>query len=377
MSQPVEIVEVSSAADRDALLHLPMVIQGGDPNFVPALDLWMKRRLDPSNPFFDECTLKLFLARRGGAVVGSISALLDPRFVEHRGEKTCFFGFFECIDDHEVAEALIARVREQARAWGMERVRGPRNLTRVEDVGLTVEGFDTRPPFMVLQHPPYYQRLLEAAGFAKHHDVLAYDIDLFDAEGHPKPLPPKLASKAAACDIPGLEVRRVRYRSVNHDLRLAHTCFVEAYRSVPETTPMPLDQFVSLGKAFLLIAQRDMIQLATVNGEAAGFTVCVPELNEAFAEVGGKVLPLGWARFLRGMRHVRTASFKLIGVLPEYKGTGLHAKLIEGTIAGVRRAGFTRLEGSVIDERNGPMRAVVEGAGLEVYRRYRFYDLEL
>ncbi|MCO4743937.1 MAG: GNAT family N-acetyltransferase [Proteobacteria bacterium] len=378
MSAELRIIDITDAPDRHAqLLNVARLIQGHDPSWVPQLDLWLKRRLSPTNPFFKQCTLKLFVAKRGSAVVGSISALLDPSYIEHRDERTCFFGFFECIDDAAVAKALVDRVAEQARDWGVEQVRGPRNITRVEDVGLTIDGYDTRPPFMVLHHPRSYARLLESTGFVKHHDVLAYDVDLYDAHGQPKPLPPKLARKSAAVNVDGLEIRRVRYRSLNSDLKLAHTCFVEAYRSVPDTSPMPEDQFISLGHAFLLFAQRDMVQIATIHGKAAGFTVCMPELNEAFATVGGRVLPLGWLRFVKGMRRVNTASFKLIGVLPEYRSTGIHARMIEHTIEGVRRAGYRRLEASVIDERNGPMRAVVEGAGLEVYRRFRFYNLEL
>ena len=77
---------------------------------------------------------------------------------------------------------------------------------------------------------------------------------------------------------------------------------------------------------------------------------------------------------MRGLWGIETAAFKLIGVVPELRGSGLHAALIAGVVAGAQRAGYRRMDGSVIDERNGPMRGVVEGVGMTVYRRYRFYE---
>ncbi|MBX2796795.1 MAG: hypothetical protein KTR31_03970, partial [Myxococcales bacterium] len=130
----------------------------------------------------------------------------------------------------------------------------------------------------------------------------------------------------------------------------------------------------AIGRTYLTVANPRLLQLATVHGEPVAFAATFPELNEAIQPMRGRVLPLGWLAAARASRRIRTASFKLIGVLPEYRGTGLHALLVDQVIEGVQQAGYTRLEASVIDERNGPMRAVVEGAGMQVYRRYRLYE---
>jgi len=175
-------------------------------------------------------------------------------------------------------------------------------------------------------------------------------------------------------DIPGLEVRSVRWLRARRDLSLAHEVFVDAFRDVPENTPMPRAQFVNLGGAVLLLTNRHMLQLALVDGRPAGFALCFPELNEAAQHARGRLDPLGLWRFLTGLRRIETASFKLLGVLPEYRGTGLHALLIHHVVEGVKRAGYRRLEASLIDERNGPMRNIVESAGMTVYRRYRVYE---
>lgn len=362
----VEVTEVVSSGDREAFLALPDRLYAGDPAYVPPLRAWLRRRLAPSNPLFDKARLKLFLARREAEVVGRISVLLDAGHNEDRDEQVAWFGFCDFVDDGEVAGALLDRATAQAADWGADVLRGQRNLTRWEDPGITVEGFDTLPPMLCAHHPPYVARRLEEAGLVKHHDLLAYDVPLFLEDGSPRPTPDKLREKAGAVDLPGLEVRRVRWRHLRRDLRTIHTVLNEAYRTVPDTAPMPWPQFLGLAIPFLAVVDKNLVQIATVEGRPAGFVVCVPEINEALVHGPWGALP--------ALRRVRTAAFKLIGVLEEHRGSGLHARLVTEVIEGCRRAGYARIDASVIDERNKPMRGVVEGAGMEVYRRFRFYE---
>jgi GNAT superfamily N-acetyltransferase len=371
------IEEVTRPEELALLLALPHRLYARDPRYVPALDLWVRRRLAKTNAFFRNAELKLFVARRGREVVGSISALHDRAYAGHHQEQAAFFGFFESEDDRAIAHALLERAATQARAWGATVLRGPRNLTRVEDIGLTVEGHDTHPPVLAGHHPPHYQALIESFGFTKHHDMLAYEAELFEPSGAPRPPPGRLREKVAALDLPNLEVRPVSWLNLSRDLTLAHEVFVEAYRTVPDAVPMPREQFVALGRAFLAFTSRHMLQLATVNGRPAGLAACVPELNEAIVAARGRVLPLGWARALKAVRSIRTASFKLIGVMPEFRSSGLHARLILAAVDGVRQAGYTRMDASVIHEDNARMRSIVEDAGCSIYRRYRVYDARL
>jgi GNAT superfamily N-acetyltransferase len=368
------MITVERITDVSMLLAFAHQIYATDTAWVPPVDAWVRRRLAPSNPFFAEAELQLFVARRGTEVVGTISALRDRRHEEVRGEAVAFFGFFECRDDPDVAAALLDRAAEVARGWGATVLRGPRNLTRIEEMGLTVQGHNFPPPMLAGHHPAYYQALIEGAGFTKHHDVLAWHAELYEPDGSPRPLPARLEAAAARVRIRGLELRSPRIRSLSHDIGLAHEVFVEAFRDVPENTPMPRSQFVGLGGGLLLVTNRRMMQIATVDGKAAGFALCFPEMNEAVRAARGKAWPLGVVRILAAVPRIRTASFKLIGLLKPYRFTGLHALLIREAVNGVRAAGYRRIEGSLIDERNGPMCAVVEGAGMEVYKRYRVYD---
>lgn len=372
---PTSVRRATTPDDLGQVLRLPHHLHANDPAWVPPIGILERRRLRSGNPALEEGGLVLLLAERDGRTVGSISVLRDRAFERHKGERVAWFGYFEAIDDQEVVDALFAAAAEVARGWGAEVLRGPRNLSRWEYVGLTVEGYHRTPPMLQGHHPPWYRARIEAAGLVKHHDVLAYEAALVDALGEPRPLPEGLMRKARDCDLPKLEVRCARRRTLGADLRATHRVLNAAYSTVPDVAPIPLRTFVSIGRAYLSIANMELLQLAFVDGEPAGFAVCLPEVNEALAFAQGELLPLGWLRFALGLRQVRTAAFKLVGVLPEHRGSGLHAVLIQHVVEGAQRAGYTRLDGSVIDERNGPMRAVVEGAGMTVWRRYRFYEL--
>ncbi len=378
----VQLEELDAASWLPLHLDLRARLHADDPVYVAPMAAWLRRQLDPeTNSFLRTASLRLFVARRDGEVVGTISALRDPHHERVREEAVAFFGFFACIDDDTVAQALLEQAAGAGREWGAEALRGPRNLSRIEEVGVTVEGFSVPPPFLAGHDPRWMRQLIEAQGFGKHHDVLTYEIELSepDAQGRPvpRPMPEKLARQAAEVHIPGLEIRPCRWSSIRGDLSLAHEVFVDAFRDVPDNTPMPREQFVRMGAGLLLGTRRDMLQLATVDGRAAGFALCFPELNEALVHARGELFPTGGLRALAGFRGIRTASFKLLGVLPEYRGQGLHAALIAAAIEGVRAAGYERLEASLIDERNGPMRSIVEGAGLQIGRRYRLYERAL
>ena len=228
---------------------------------APPVGAWVRRRLDPRrNPFLRSAELELYGAWRGNELVGTISALRDHAHEAHRKESVAFFGFFECRDDPEAARALFDTASARARAWGADLLRGPRNLSRVEEVGLTIEGHDRVSPMLAGHQPARYRALVEGEGFVPHHDVLAYEADLVDGDG-PRPLPAHLEAAADAIDLPGLRITTPRWYALGRDLGLAHEVFVEAFRDVPENTPMPRSQFVALGGGLTLLTDPRMLQL--------------------------------------------------------------------------------------------------------------------
>ncbi|MEL6346983.1 MAG: hypothetical protein AAFV53_27970 [Myxococcota bacterium] len=359
-------------SDVGAVFQLGQRIYADDPMWTPTLQAWEQPRLRAAAR--DPRRFVLFAAHRDGEVVGTLSARRDRVFDENPDEKPIWFGHFECVSEPDVCRALFDAAIKQAREWGASRIRGPMNLSRFEFVGLTVKGFDIPPPLMQGHHPRYYPRLIEDAGLSKHHDVYAYDTPLVVSDGRPRPIPAAFLEKAQACDIDGLEIRSGRRRTMGRDIEDVFMVLNEAYATVPDISPMSRATFMGLGRMMFTLAGPELIQIATVKGRPVAFGVCIPELNEALIACRGRLLPLGAVRLLRNLPRIHTAAFKLIGVVPDFRGSGVHAAVIAAIVRGAQKAGYDRIDGSVIDERNGPMRGVVEGLGLEIYRVYRFFE---
>lgn len=374
----ITVRELDLDTELRTVFDLPDHLHQLDPAYVAPLRAIDARRLAPSNPFFKKADFVLFIAERDGQPVGTVSCLRDHAdFEQSDGGRLVWFGYFETVDDPDVASALLHAALERARAWGATVLRGPRNLTRLEYMGLTVEGHHRVPPMLQGHHPAHYQSHLEAGGFEKHHDVLAYETPLVDELGGHREIPDGLRDRANGCDIEGLVVRRAKWRSMRGDLLAAHEVFNAASQSVPDTTPMARESFLALGRLYLAFADAELLQLAFVGDEPVGFAAAFPEVNEAIQAVEGHLFPLGWLRGALALGTVKTAAFKLIGVKPEYRKRGLSGVLICNIVEGAQRAGYTRIDGSVIDERNKPMRGIVEDAGMEIWRRYRFFEKQI
>ena len=146
-----------------------------DPMWVPPLRGEFKRLVGwKYHPFQEIGDIQTFLARREGKVVGRIAAIVNHEHNRHFNEHRGFFGFFECIDDQDVAHALFDAVRAWLAEQNMQAVRGPTNPSLNYELGLLIDGFDDPPTFMMTYNPPYYAELIETYGFLKAQDLYAY-----------------------------------------------------------------------------------------------------------------------------------------------------------------------------------------------------------
>ena len=163
--------------DTKAFITFPRRVYTNDRHWVPPLLLDRKAFLNPrKNPFFQHAQVQLFLARQHGTIVGRIAAIINHAHDQYHRERAGFFGLFECLPDSEAAAtALFTATEEWIRERGAAFLRGPISLSSNElDCGLLVDGFESSPVFQSSYNPPYYARLIEAHGFAKCKDLLAF-----------------------------------------------------------------------------------------------------------------------------------------------------------------------------------------------------------
>ncbi|MEX2649376.1 MAG: dATP pyrophosphohydrolase [Alphaproteobacteria bacterium] len=377
MAEPdssVAVVPVESRAQRNDFLRLPLGLHAADPAYVPPLLMERSEALDErKNPYFRHAEVGFFLALRDGRPVGRISAQVNRVHLAKYADATGHFGLIEG-EDEAVFRALTATAESWLGARGMRRVLGPFNLSINEETGLLVDGFAT-PPMVMMGHAPVsYGRFLEAAGYRKAKDLLAYAHD-FD-----QPIP-EAARRFIGRFGGRVAVRPLRrYRAeVAEALELYNAAWAGNWNSLP----LGPEERAHLASSMRPLIDPALVQFADVDGRLAAFVVALPNLNAAIADLGGRLLPLGWLKLLWRLKikGVTTARVLLMGVRPDLAGTPIGAAVAFLVIDALRRAalakGYARAELSWILEDNMPMRRIIEAVGGRVYKTYRVYEKSL
>lgn len=372
----VAVRPVSSRQDLDRFIRLPWRLYETDPAWVPPLLMDRRQSLDPKHPFFREVDWQGFLAWRGEECVGRISAQQDRRYAALGAPELGLFGMLDAVDDAEVHAALIAAAEGWVRERGCTRIEGPFNLGVNQELGQLVEGFETPPFFMMAHGLRWTPGHLESAGYAKAQDLLAYQVhSQFDR-------PPAMVR---VVDRVGdrMQLRTLDRSRAEEEFRTLAAIFNDAWSNNWRFVPFAEDELIAIGKEMLMVIDADQIQIAEVDGEPAAFGVLLPNINEAIADLNGRLLPFGWAKLLWRLkvRYPSTARVPLMGVRREHQAGRLGAALAFSVIDGMRsvsgRRGIGQVELSWILEDNLPMRHMLEAIGGVVTKRYRMYGRDL
>lgn len=370
----VTIEEVRTKRGRDDFLRLPALLYETDPNWVPNLLFLQRETISAKhNPFFEHGEAALFLAKRQGEVVGRISAQIDRRHNEFHGEATGFFGFFEAIADGEVSGALLAEAETWLRARNMERCRGPLSFSIDEEAGLLVDGFDQTPMIGMPYARPEYGPLIEAAGFGKAMDLLAYRWDLHD-------LPERIMEAMEKTKrVPGLSLRKINMRHLNDEVKILLDIYSQSWKDNWGYVPVSERAARKMASDMRLIADPNLVRIAEMDGEPAGVVVGIPNLYEAIRDFKGlldpwKALKLLWRLKIKG---VETGRVMLFGVKPKFRTRelyGLPFLLLHELYLGGMKRGYKWCEESWVLENNARLNALMPYWGAYVYKRYRIYE---
>ncbi|MBP0491220.1 GNAT family N-acetyltransferase [Pararoseomonas indoligenes] len=375
---PVEIIPVADRAGMERFIRLPHALMRDDPAWVPPLLLERREALSPAkNPWFRHAEAAFWIARRDGRDVGRISAQDDRLVPEMEGGRPAHFGLLAAEDDGEVFAALLATAEDWARNRGRRQILGPFSLSINEQTGLLVSGFDTPPMLMMPHDPPYAGGRLEALGYAKARDMLAYVSDGLD------PLP-QAAARAIARGLPsGVTLRPMRKAALREEVAALIDIFNEAWSGNWGFVPFTAEEVAHLASELRPLLNERLVWFAEIEGRPVGFAVCLPNLNEAIRDLGGRLLPFGWARLLWRLKvaGVSSARVPLMGVRREI-GLGMFGRvlplfLVEALRKEALALGIRRIEMSWVLEDNLPMRHMAESFGAKAYKTYRVYGKAL
>jgi GNAT superfamily N-acetyltransferase len=368
---------VSSRRDLKAFIDLPFRLHANHPLWVPPLKLerrlFLSRRM---NAFFSHGEAEYFLALRDGRVVGRISAQVNHAFNDYQQKNWGWFGFLEFEDDQELLDALLDTVAGWLRERRKERMVGPASFTMNDESGVLVEGVDLRPMIAQPWSPPYYQQRMEQAGMTKAMDLLMWNLEVSDRE---KVLPVifELAEKVQSEH--GIRVRPMRRRQLRKDMDAFAEVYNAAWSKNWDFVPYSkkdLDAFaqelqLAFDKHWFMIAERED------TGEVVGMAITIPDVNQVLELMNGRLLPLGWWRFLRKGKVMDRVRVGFLGVKPEYQHTGVAAKLyVEHFNAAAVRPQHGGEMGWIL-ETNTAMNRGMEAMGGRIVKRYRVYEREL
>jgi GNAT superfamily N-acetyltransferase len=377
-AQDLSIVAVRSDAELDRFVRVPMRLMADDPNYIPPLLMERKEALTPkTNPFFAHAEVQLFLAVRGGRDVGRISAQIDALAPSDGGPKAGHFGLIAAEDDPTVFAALFAAAEAWLVARGCARAQGPFNLSINEEVGVLVDGFDTPPMVMMGHDPPYVGPRVEALGYRKIKDVYAYHMTVTND------LPQRVLKLVERGAPEGVRLRMLDMKRYDEEVSTLTEILNDAWSGNWGFTPTTDAETQQLAKSLKLVVDRRLAWFAEIDGETAGFIIFLPNVNEAIADLNGKLLPFGWAKLLWRLKvkGVKSARIPLMGVRRKfargYRGRVLPFLLIHAAETEARKLGYVSAEGSWILEDNLPMRGILEAAGTRIYKTYRIYEKTL
>ncbi|MCL5273455.1 MAG: GNAT family N-acetyltransferase [Chloroflexi bacterium] len=377
----IEITECKTKAERRKFIDFQWEIYKGDQYWVPPLISEREAFYDPGkNVFFEHSDVALFLARRAGKVVGTIAAIHNKRHNEYHNDRTGFFGSFEVINDFDVARALLDTARDWLKARGLNVMRGPATFSANEEFGLLIDGFDSEPQLMMTYNPRYYIDLLERYGFKKEMDLYAW----WASTEHSRDIivggrferVTQMAMKRGKFTVRTADMSRFD-EEVDRIKKIYNKAWLRNWGFVPMTD----HEIDHLGANLKQIVDPDMVFIAEKDGEPIGVSISLPNVNRPLRKAyPNPKTPEIWTllKFLWYRRTmVNALRLIILGVLPEYRMSGVDAVMIYMTLEVALKKGLIGGECSWILETNDDMNRVIQYADPELYKKYRIYDYPL
>jgi GNAT superfamily N-acetyltransferase len=328
------------------------------------------------NPFYQHSKIKLWLAEQNGKIVGRIAGVINDNYIASQNDESGFFGFYESINDLDVAKRLFEPAEAWLRASGMKMAYGPANPSSNDEYGLLIDGFDRPPVMLMTYNPQYYSSLFEANGYRKDHDMFAYLMSQDTAASD------KLVRVAEAMrERNRIQIRSFDTKNFDREVQLVKELYNAAWENtgfVPMTDP----EIDYMAKDLKQVYDPELVLFAEVDGKTVGFALSMPDINQAFhagprIPRGAMNLPVGVWNLMTKKKAINTVRVILLGVLKEYRRRGIDALLFKETMERAKKKGYRYGEGSWVQETNIPMNRAAQMMNAEKYKTYRIYKKAL
>lgn len=374
----VSIRPVTGWREKRRFIDFPFTLYEENPYWVPPLRRDVKKTLDPQkNAFFEHGEIQPFLAEdEKGNVVGRIATVVNGMHLKKYDDGNGFFGFFECIEDYNVAEALLDAACAWLRRQGLRGVRGPANPSLNDTAGLLVDGFDREPALLMPYNPPYYEAFLQRYGFERAMTMWAYYVHKKYVETEKLKRGVELVRRRH----PGLRLRHVDMSRIDEEARIILQIYNDAWSDNWGHVPMTEAEFQQLAEEFKQIVEPELVFILEDEGTPVAFSLTLPDFNQALRHVrGGRLFPLGLPKLLAYSTFggIYECRMPLMGVLKKYQGQGLYAPLVLATIEEGPRRGFDACEVSWVLDTNTVLKNALTSMGAVRDKEYALFEREL
>lgn len=373
----IHIRPVQTRKELRQFLTFPWHIYHNDPLWVPPLLPERRKQIDPKRgTFYKRGEAEFFIAYSDGKPVGTICAAEDKATNAQRPTNDCMFGFFEYIEDYQVAETLLDYVREWGKKRGLSTLYGPWNLDYEDGYGVLIEGRD-RPPALLCGHtPPYYKNFMERYGFhPARGQNLAFEIPIVvDTPAMQRLF--RIAERARKHSK--VTIRNANFNRWDQEVEYVYNLINASLAHLPDFIPWQREAVEATLASFRDVADPELILFAEVGGKVVGFFPGIPNLNEVLIHVNGLRYPWDYLKLLWHMRdRPKSLTIKSINILPEYWGTPVSILLFTEMAKRTQAKGYKWADLSLTSDDNPNTPILAERMGARVYKRYQVYRLPI
>jgi hypothetical protein len=372
MMSDITVKKVSSKSELNQFIKFPWKIYKDDKYWVPPLLMEQKTLLNKEkNPFFKAAEADYFLAYRNGEIVGRIAAIKNDLHLKYHNDNSGQFGFFECINDQQVANALFDAVKNWMKEKGLKFIKGPANPSSNDIYGMLVEGFDDSPRLLMPYNPEYYIKLCENYGMKKAKDLFAWKIvneKLMASEKLKRGQ--ELVRKRY-----NLKISQLDMKNFQKDLEKFKYVYNKAWAPNWGFVPMTEEQIDAMAKDMKPLAEPSLVLFGEIDGELVGAALVMLDYNYIFRTMNGRLLPFNFIKLFTQKKKIKWARILTLGIIPEFQKRGLDAVFYWEIVNRAANIGIRLGEASWVLEDNDMMNRGLELMNGERYKRYRIWEL--
>lgn len=372
----MQIQEVNNPKLAKEFIKTAIPIYKDYPNWIRPLDKDIDAIFNPKqNKYFrnGECTRWILKDNRGKSI-GRVAAFINRKIASKGNDQpTGGMGFFECINDQKAAFKLFDQCKEWLEGRGMEAMDGPINFgERNEWWGLQVEGFEIEPNYRCNYQPPYYRALFEAYGFKTYFEQLTFGRKIV---GH---ISERMFEKAERiAENPKYTFRTLDLKQIDKYTEYFHTIYNKAWSGHKGVPVLSIQQAKLLIRQMRPILDPNIMYFGFYEDDPIAFFINIPDVNQIFKHVNGKLNLIGKLKFL--YHKWRKTTNKIIGtvfgVVPEHRSKGVEGAIViygrEVLFEKYNR--YENLEMNWIGDFNPRMIHTAQQVGVELYKKHKTY----